>query len=205
MPLQLMRVLANFTVALVFIGVMGRATGQVTPDDPATLSLCELFADLRSHSGKLVAVRGTLNIGPEAYALGAHCDHKFITSYNWAPKLVGLPELPPTGEYIWPTALDLKYSSFRQEGESQVDFKTDTTACLAVDRAVQRGLSQIKAGQEPEIWVTVVGQLRLKAQYAVGKSSDGTLRGGGYGHLSQFPGQLVIKTMRDPVVRPKSR
>ena len=178
-------------------------TAQTKELKPQTITVCDLFKNLLSHADKMVSVRGILYQGTEIFALGGHCDNKFVTKYTWAPALQGLPDLPPTGEFVWPTALDLKPASFIEEGERAVDFKTDEADLHEVLAVVnnQRAKMKLMSGKTPEVSITVIGQLRVKARYEIGKRADGTPIGGGYGHLNTYPAQLVIATMHDPVVR----
>src|SRR6266849_2045931 len=85
------------------------AGAQPQPTDPQTISVCDLFKDLRSHSGEMVSVRGLLYSGREIFAIGGHCDSNFVTEYNTGPVLLGLPTLK--SQYVWGTALDLEDSS----------------------------------------------------------------------------------------------
>jgi hypothetical protein len=179
--------------------------GFILASEPPTISVCDLFKDLPVHAGQMISVRGMLYQGGEIFALGAHCDSKFVTKYTWAPVLKGLPEMPPTGEFVWPTALDLSNSSFVQEGETPVKFQTDEDAIRGVlaSIATQGAKLTVTPGQRPGVWVTVVGQLRVRSHYVIGKSADGKPIAEGYGHLNAYPAQLVIRTMYDPVVEPK--
>jgi hypothetical protein len=180
------------------------ASAQTKKSDPPTITVCDLFRDLPAHAGEMISVRGLLYQGREVSALGELCDSKFVTKYTWAPVLKGLPEMPPTGEFVWPTALDLTSASFVGEGESPVDFETDEAAVHKVFATVsnQRAKLNLAPGQQPEIRVTVIGRLRVKAHHEIVKRGDGTPMGG-YGHLSAYPAQIVLKTMYDPVVQPK--
>lgn len=166
-----------------------------------TLPLCEVFKDLRSYSGKIVSLWGQLYSGSEVAAIGGHCDNKFVTKYSRSPDFP-LP-LQPQLEYVWPTALNLVMSSSVERIGEKLDFRT---AAADVDRVYdQIHRERAKFGkQDVETWVTVVGKLQDKDHYDIGQSPDGKVRGDGYGHLSTYPGQLVIKTMRDPLVVPKT-
>ncbi len=164
--------------------------------EPEAISVCELFQDLRSHAGKLISVRGLLFSGTEIFALGGRCESKFITHNAILPPRPGFPATEL--EFTWPTALDLAVSALAQPGETPVEFRTDDT----VDRVYTKiKTEKAKFGsRETDVWVTVVGKLRLKQHYDIGRTADGVLRGEGYGHLGAYPGQLVIKTMLDPVI-----
>jgi len=169
---------------------------QPSTPEPPTVPLCELFKDLRSYAGKIVAVWGQLYSSSEVSALGAHCNDKFITKYSPSPLL---PQ--PQFEYVWPTAVDLASSTFAANEGEKLSFRTDDAAVSQVYAQIRRERAKF-GNQEVETWVTVVGMVRLKNDYVIGKGSDGKMRGNGYGHLSTYPGQLVIKTMFEPVVAP---
>jgi hypothetical protein len=195
---------AGLALSYVFM-LASLSSAQTKGSDPPSITVCDLFKDLRAHAGRMISVRGMLYQGRETIALGAHCDSKFVTTYNWAPVLKDLPELPPTGEFVWPTALDLKPASFVEEGETPVKFQTEEGAIRDVfaSIATQWAKLTVTPGQRADVLVTVVGQLRVKSQYFIGKGGDGVLIGGGYGHLNTYPAQLVIKTMYDLVVQRK--
>ena len=176
---------------------------QEPPIEPKLLSICELFEDLRSYAGKTIAVRGLLYQGKEVFALGGQrCQSRFVTRYLVT---AGLP-LPGTevvtAEYSWPTTINLTWSgSSFPEGELPAPFSTDsdsirrTTAFIVKQRAE---LANVKEGVD--VFVTVVGMLRVRSHYVIGRLPNGEPHGAGYGHLSYDPAELVIRTMRDPEV-----
>ena len=175
---------------------------QTPPPQPRLWSICELFEDLASHAGTVVAVRGLLYQGAEIFALGGRCQSKFVTRYQAFPGLPGvIPEL--TAEYVWPTTINLIHSTNRSDGESPVTFSTDTNS---VDRTIeyivkQRGTQLKNAKSNIDALVTVIGILRVRSHYVVGRLPNGMIAaGGGYGHLSTAPAELVILRMFDPVV-----
>ena len=136
---------------------------------------------MESYRGHIIEVRGVLYRSREIYALGGvDCPSTFVTA--------GLK---------WPTAIDLVYSTYTPRGEKRVDFSTDEVTMQSVNQKIR---DQAKDGGE--IWVTFIGQLRVRRQYFVGRGGDGKLHGNGYGHLSLYPAQLVIKTARDVAVHP---
>ena len=188
------------------IMILIEATGpaqQVASNPVQTISVCELFKDLRSHAGQMVSVRGSLYSSSEISALGGECKEKFVTEYGPTLRLfAGVPEA--RSEYTWPTALDLAVSAHVERAEDQVLFQTDDEVIRKVYVRIASERAKF-GGQESVIHVTVSGVLHLKDHYDVGKTGDGTLRGGGYGHLSAYPGQLVVKTMSDPVVELKKQ
>jgi hypothetical protein len=160
-----------------------------------------LFDDLASHAGTVLAVRGLLYQSKEGLPLGGRCQSKFVTRYLAFP---GLPGVIPglTAEYVWPTAISLAYSTNQSEGESPVRFSSDTDS---VDRAIEYIVKQRKtefknAQSNTDALVTVIGMLRVRSHYDIGPLPNGDMRGGGYGHLSTYPAELVILRMVDPVV-----
>jgi hypothetical protein len=106
-------------------------------------------------------------------------------------------------EYVWPAAVDLADAAMVTRGEEPVDFQTDDEM---VNQAYARNNSEqarLGGAEKTRVWVTVVGKLRVRDHYDVVQIADGTWLGIGYGHLGMYPGQLVIKTMADPLVERK--
>jgi hypothetical protein len=163
---------------------------QPVPSVPPVIPLCDAFKDLRAYEGKTVALRGQLYSSSEISALGAHCDHHFVTKYTLSGGFSVLPE--PQLDYVWPDALNLGWGN-------------DTNAD-AVNHIYEEVRSErAKHGSRAlDTLVTVVGKLALKDRYIIGRTPDGKPTGMGYGHLSIYPGQIVIKTMLDPVIIEKT-
>jgi hypothetical protein len=167
------------------------SSAQQSPGSLKTVSVCELFADLASHSGTRVKVRGILYSGREVFALGEKlCSKKFVTRYRSGPELLGLPGV--TSEYVWPTAINLRSSSESTEEESVV---------RVLNMLKQARASQRSGNGNVDLWVTVVGVISTKEHYDVALSANGELVASGYGHLGGYPAQLVIETMTDPEVK----
>jgi hypothetical protein len=169
-----------------------------SPPQPRLWSICELFGDLMSHAGKVVAVRGLLE---GRLALGGRCQRKFVTRYLAFPGLPGvIPDL--TAEYVWPTAINLTYSTNRSEGEPPVTFSTDRDS---IDRTIEYIVNQRRtefknAESNTDALVTVIGMLHVRSHHNIGPFPNGDMHGGGYGHPDTYPAELVILRMSDPVV-----
>jgi hypothetical protein len=163
---------------------------------PRTVPICELFGDLRAHNDEVVAVRGQLNYGREVFNVGAICERGFSTQYSTIPKPGANPEV---AEYRWPTALALATPTSRESVERPVPFAADEGAIARVYEFIASETKRL--GGNVIVEVTVVGQLRLKDDYHIHRTDDGMTYGIGYGHLSAAPGELVFKTMVDPVVK----
>ncbi len=163
-----------------------------------TMSVCELFSNLPSHSSTRVKVRGILYAGREVFALGEKtCTKKFVTRYRLGPDLPGISE--PTREYVWPTAIDLTGSS---GSPKEGGINTDEEAV----RRVINMLTQARAAQRDkntnvDLWVTVTGLLAVKDHDDVAPDTHGVLLASGYGHQGTYPAQLVIETMTDPEIK----
>lgn len=177
------------------------AVAQPQSPESSMLTICDVFKDLRSYSGKVVSLWGQLYSGFEVSALGGRCDNKFITKYSLSPNFP-LPQEPQL-EYVWPTAINLVMSSSVERGGEKLNFRTDAVAVDRVFAQIHRERAKF-GNRDVETWITVVGKLQVKDHYDIGQSPDGRVRGNGYGHLSTYPGQLVIKTMGDPLVVPKT-
>ena len=188
-------------IPVLLVAFAATCGAQTPPSQPRLWSICELFEDLVSHAGRVVTVRGLLYQGKEIFALGGRCQSKFVTRYLAFPGLPGVtPDL--TAEYVWPTAINLTYSTNRSEGGSPITFSTDTDS---VDRTIEYIVKQHRtefknAKLNTDVLVTVIGMLRVRSHYDIGPLPNGTMRGSGYGHLSIYPAELVILRMGDPVV-----
>ncbi len=191
----------GLNISFLLVALAATCGAQTRPPQPRLWSICDLFEDLVSHAGTVVEVRGLLYQGGEIFALGGRCQSKFVTRYQAFPGLPGIiPEL--TAEYVWPTAISLTYSTSRSEGESPLTFSTDTDS---VDRTVEYIVKQRRtefknAKSNTDALVTVIGMLHVRSHYDIGPLPNGTMAGGGYGHLSIYPAELVILRMVDPVV-----
>lgn len=191
----------GLNISFLLAALAAACGAQTPPTQPRLWSICELFEDLASHAGTVVAVRGLLYQGGELFALGGRCQSKFVTRYLAFPGLPGvIPDL--TAEYVWPTAINLTYSTNRSEGESPVTFSTDRDS---IDRTIEYIVNQRRtefknAESNTDALVTVIGILRVRSHYNIGPFPNGDMHGGGYGHLDTYPAELVILRMSDPVV-----
>ena len=185
---------------LAYLGVLIVGTtllAQKPAPEPQTISICDLFKDLRSYAGKMISVRGMLSLSGEVFALGGECADKFTTKYSSTPTVPGLSSID--SEFTWPTALDLVTTVLVEKGEKVTGFQTDDTLASIITRI---RIEQARSGsQNIRVAATVLGELRLKDHYEVGRGGDGRLHGGGYGHLSAFPGQILIKSLKDVEIK----
>ena len=148
--------------------------GQQVP--VSSLTVCELMNDLTAHRDKIVAVRGEYVFSREVTCLAGEpwCMTKFVTN-----------------GFVWPVAIDIKGPSYylRETGKSafpvtEGDFKT-TEDLVQMSRSLRKG---------EKLEVTLVGLLRARKEYRVGRNADGALTSGsGFGHLNTFPAQLIVK------------
>ena len=192
--------------SLVFVALVSLCTiystnsnAQQSPEVLKTASVCDLFNDLASHSGTRVKVRGLLYASREIFAIGEKtCPTKFVTRYRVLPELQGISG-QPTGEYVWPTAIDLTGSS---GSPKERGINTDEeTVRRATDILTQARAAQRDSNMKVDLWVTVVGLLFVKEHYDVAPDTHGTLLASGYGHEGAYPAQLVIETITDPQLK----
>jgi hypothetical protein len=168
-----------------------------SPERPVW-SICELFEDLTSHGGKIVAVRGLLYQGKEVFALGGRCQSKFVTRYQTLPTLPGIPDV--TSEYVWPTTINLTFSSSpTPNGEIVPTFSTDFDSVQRVLAFIRKRRPDPRK-EDVDVFVTVTGMLRVRSHYIIGQLPNGKPSGAGYGHLNIDPAQLVILRMSDPAI-----
>jgi len=196
----MLKIPSGFNISFLLVALAATGGAQTSPPQPRLWSICELFEDLASHAGTVVAVRGLLYQGQEIFALGGRCQSKFVTRYLAFPGLPGvIPDL--TAEYVWPTAIWLTHSTNRSEGESPVTFSTDTDSVQRTIEYIKQRRTEFKDAQSNlDALVTVIGMLRVRSHYDIGPLPNGTIRGGGYGHLSIYPAELVVLRMSDSVV-----
>lgn len=143
------------------------------------MSVCEVLPKLGSYRGKMVALRGRLYVGEEVFFLkGVDCPRTFVTD-----------------GHKWPPAIDLTGSDERiPSGERPIQFDTEEDAAKKLHEISQ------KARSGREVWVTVIGQLRVRKKYVPVHTNYGILWNG-YGHLGVYPAQLVIRTLKDVAVK----
>ena len=145
--------------------------GSGVGSTPQTISVCELFNNPHQYSGKTVRVRGIY-----WYGLRETCSRQFKTN-----------------GHVWPTAINLVDSEYMKDDGGTVSFVTDRDSWDSLDRLV---IAEGKAKKKEEIWVTVIGRLEPLAQ----QRNDGTITGG-YGHLGEYPAQLVVKRIVDVAIK----
>jgi hypothetical protein len=78
-----------------------------------------------------------------------------------------------------------------------VGFRTDEKSVGELYRAAKELASRRRSGVE--VWVTVVGQLRAEYESPLGPCDR--VGGGHYGHLGAFPAELIIREVKDVVVK----
>jgi hypothetical protein len=89
---------------------------------------------------------------------------------------------------LWPSFLDL-------EGGAVVTW----SALDKVEQTVK--VEAKKTGKRFEIWVTVIGRLRTRAQHSPLGPCDKESWGHGYGHLGVFPAQIAVENFSDIEVK----
>lgn len=125
-----------------------------------TLTLCELSRDFAQYADQLISVRGIYYRG-----LRQAC-----------------PQRCPTGE-PWPSFSVLKTASGVRGSRDEVAFSTDERSWDAVDKLA---LEIANSSEKTEIWVTVLGQLRVLTRSPLGPC-DWAANG--------FGGELVVKSI----------
>jgi len=150
----------------------------------STIPVCRLFEDLRSYSGRMVQVRGRLITSRRGWALGEdNCPHAFET--------YGLK---------WGTAVELQRAGSGLV-KPPVGFSPDIAA---LDR-MEKLLCFLNETTAEELGVqivgTFVGELRTRDKYGPPVTPSGRSAGTGFGDLGALPAQLVLRTVKDLVIR----
>jgi hypothetical protein len=147
-----------------------------------TLTVCELSRDFEGYADQLMAVRGVY--------------------YNGLRQIC--PQRCPSGE-PWPSVLDLAEanSGYPWSGERS-SFSTDTQSWYAVDKLV---LQTGGSGDKVELWVTVLGQLKVRTSSPSSGPCDWVANGmsNGLQVRGRFGGVLVVKRFFDIEPRPNPK
>ncbi len=148
---------------------------ESSPQSVRPLTVRDILAAPQSYHGKLISVRGVYYYGLR--------DPSCTTSF------------PDVG-HTWPCALNFVKSEQRGDGDPPVRFRTDEQSWARLINTVRR---EAMNGRKCEIWVTVVGQLRVFRTPL--KASQSQI--GGFGHLGIFPAELVVERVVDIEVKDK--
>ncbi len=142
--------------------------------DPASLTvipICELFQNLPAWKGKRIAVRGEFVSTSEGTWIGGHCKGGFITD-----------------GYRWPVGL-----TYREPGYCST--RTDSL-CDPHWPSAMKG-ETLEGEHEVARTATFVGLLRMRPEYVVTCSMNGTYVGNGFGHLGSAAAELIVENVRN--------
>jgi hypothetical protein len=137
------------------------------------VTVCDLLANVSRYRGQVVTLRGVYWNG-----LRDHCSQPLVT-----------------GDHVWPSAVNLVDSEYPSFASDVAHFKTDVRSWDELDAIVLR---EAKARRREAIWVSVTGLVRAPASYV---REDGKVVAG-YGHLGTLPVELVVKQIRDVLIKP---
>lgn len=176
-------------LGLVWLMMLPRAelafAAQAEPPDPPTMSVCELFEDLLSHSGKMVAVRGRLVATRHGWSLfGDNCTTQFVYRGRG-----------------WPHGLDLWHAGSALVSPP-VNFTIDRASIRRLDKLLCFLHDTMPEELGVEITVTFVGELRtIRDLEALAPQLSQASRPRGFGQSGAFPAQLIYRSAKDAVVR----
>ncbi len=140
------------------------------------IPICELFQNLASWRGKRVAVRGEFVSTMEGAWIVGECKGGFITEgYRWPVSLTYA--IPPYYSREPAKLYEPKWPSPSKGETLQGMFDVIKTA-------------------------TFVGLLRIKSEYNVACTPNGTYRAIGFGHLGGAPGELIVESIQNVELRP---
>ena len=153
--------------------------------EPPTLSVCDVFKDLQSWSGKQIAVRGELDFSIEIYAVSQrNCPVAFETEgIKWATAITLGIRTPES---------DIPEADLRS-----LRFLRNLTGLL-MKTYLEGRPSMVPPFQ---ISGTFIGTLRTRDSYAGAmQGSDGLAMITGFGHMGRFPARLEIIAVRDVMI-----
>jgi hypothetical protein len=187
LPLSPTTLLGWAVAFLLAAGASMASSQQAQPT--STLTACKLFQDLLAYSGKMITVRGRLEITRHGWFLGPAeaCPHRFIV-----------------GGKVWPNGLsiDLAGSSVVSP---PVSFDLDKARVDRMDDLLSflKGRTPQEAGVV--IIATFTGELRTGriVKEMLGPVPISEHYTGAFGHGGECPAQLVIKTVEEIVITQK--
>jgi hypothetical protein len=173
-----------------FLAVVGIVLGSMwrvrcESVEQGTITICQLFQDLRAYSGKTIRIRGELETGRHIFALG----HQ------------GCPVRFSAGGLEWPTVVDLR----SKLAESPTAFDVNRSSIERMDKLLCFLDESTASELGVEVEATFIGELRVREQYRPNKSPSGAPYGSGYGHMGGLPAQLVYRAVENIVIRQKSK
>lgn len=171
------------TLVMLFVPAWGSC-----PAPTRTISICDLFRDLRACERQVVTVHGVLLSTFEFVALfDPECPHRFVTESDGR-------------SVAWPVQLALELPSDQSVGEVSEGIRAKFELLRVPGRLLRehRLLAEARA--------TITGKLELKSVYRQVNVDRGRPFGAGFGHLGAFPGRLQIYYIREfSVVFPNPR
>lgn len=146
-------------------------TLQAHAEEPMSVTVCDLFKDIASSSGKLIAVRGEVYISDEILAVGSRSCSNTISSDG----------------HKWPTAIWLDPATVTDRGfnstySRSVEFMRGLT--MLIVNTYQSGAQVMPP--PVRIVATFIGTLRTTCPRCTGR-----------GHLGYYPAEMVYIAVRD--------
>jgi ankyrin repeat protein len=142
------------------------------------IPICTLFQNLSHWKGKRVAVRGEFVSTMEGWWISGNCQGAFVTD-----------------GYRWPVGISLGVPAYHSKETAEL--------YQAKWPAVSKG-ENFKGLPDVVKMVTFVGTLRLRADYKVACVPNGTYRALGYGHMNSAAAELIVESIRDFELAPRS-
>jgi hypothetical protein len=145
------------------------------------LSVCELLGDLGRYRERVVRVRAVVagggrhgsylrDIGPEAVCLGLQ---------------------------KWPPAIDLVSTRQESQIEGPLGFTPDEEGIRAIWRSIQEVAPSAEHRKVEAIFIGKIESRKGIEIHKFDENGEPGWMGNGYGHLGQFPAQLVLQSMDD--------
>lgn len=171
------------TALLIGAPVTAAAQTAKSESGSATLSVCDVFANLDAYSGKLVEIRRMLSTSKEWFDLrDPACGSAFKGQWKDWPRAIHLVLASPGVQPA--TALALDRGALQHAGIVLRFFGEVTPHELGV-----------------EVTFTALGRLRSIRDRSPTVNRSIPSEGLGFGHLSSFPAELVCEGMKDIALR----
>lgn len=155
------------------------ASAQESP--PPAITVCQVLLEPLQYDGKLISVKGR--------SVGTN-EGEWLVEDNCPGAVV-------TGDYVWPSAIATLFPAKGSRVQiHQVDFEFDQRS----QRSYNKKYEKLKRRARKECIVSVfTGVFETHHDWSKVKKiySDGTYKYFGFGHLSEAPGQLILKSKDD--------
>jgi hypothetical protein len=164
-PVPFVRTVSKYSRGM-FVVIFMVCLTEAWGQDRRTMDLCDILANLGSFNGKEVVVRG---------------EQVYSEHGEWLVAAQPCPKKLITDRFVWNDVIHLV-----EDKTQRLDIRSLAERAMAIERAQSEKTKQ-------KIIVTLVGTLKANVPPIVVHYPDGSMTGGGFGHLNRAPAELVYR------------